>query len=125
MPPKWYTYIHHMVSTLPGETLYLCSIFIQVITDADGHRTIPSMVAFTDDERELIGRKALCQAEQNPEATIYDAKRFIGKFFTDEGLEKEAARYPFQVNIYQHSIGVGCTRELFLSTRILVISDLR
>ena len=63
------------------------------------------MVAFTDDERELIGRKALCQAEKNPEATIYDAKRFIGKFFTDEALEKEAARYPFQVNYINLILG--------------------
>ncbi|XP_072033837.1 heat shock 70 kDa protein 13-like [Amphiura filiformis] len=70
---------------------------VEVVSDTDGHQTIPSMVAFTDDERVLVGRKALCQAEENSESTIYDAKRFIGKMFTDEGLQKEAARYPFTV----------------------------
>ena len=57
------------------------------------------MVAITDDDKILVGRKALCQAEQNPESTIYDAKRFIGKVFTEEQLATEAARYPFKVGV--------------------------
>jgi len=45
----------------------------------------------------LVGHAAAEQAEHNPQNTVYDAKRFIGKGFTDEELQKEVGRYPFQV----------------------------
>ena len=46
----------------------------------------------------LIGYEAANQAEHNPENTIYDAKRFIGKSFSSEELREEALRYPFKVH---------------------------
>ncbi|XP_038056883.1 heat shock 70 kDa protein 13-like [Patiria miniata] len=69
---------------------------VQVI-GADQHDTIPSMVAITPEGTDIVGYDALCQAEQNVVNTIYDAKRFIGKKFSPEGLKTEAARYPFKV----------------------------
>ena len=49
----------------------------------------------------LVGYKAAAQSDHNPKNTVYDAKRFIGKTFSKEELESEAARYPFEVNQIQ------------------------
>src|SRR3954453_798705 len=51
----------------------------EVIPNAEGARTTPSVVAFTDDGQRLVGQVAKRQAILNPEATIYSAKRFIGQ----------------------------------------------
>ena len=51
----------------------------EVIPNAEGARTTPSVVAFTDDGQRLVGQVAKRQAILNPEATIYSAKRFIGR----------------------------------------------
>ncbi len=48
-----------------------------------------------------MGYKAAAQSDHNPQNTLYDAKRFIGKKFTKSELESEAARYPFQVLVIQ------------------------
>jgi len=45
----------------------------------------------------LVGHKAVSQADHNPTNTLYDAKRFIGKQFTSDELNAEAAHYPFKV----------------------------
>src|SRR3954454_2469405 len=59
----------------------------EVIPNAEGGRTTPSVVAFTDDGQRLVGQVAKRQAILNPDATIYSVKRFIGRKFdevTDE-----------------------------------------
>ena len=50
----------------------------------------------------LVGYAAAEQAEHNPQNTVYDAKRFIGKGFTVDELEKEVSRYPFKVRTFVH-----------------------
>ena len=47
----------------------------------------------------MVGYKAVAQADHNPQNTVYDAKRFIGKHFTKEELVAERARYPFKVSV--------------------------
>ncbi|XP_056415357.1 heat shock 70 kDa protein 13 [Hyla sarda] len=69
---------------------------VKVIADSSGHQSIPSMVSFTEDDVHA-GYEALELADANPQNTIYDAKRFIGKIFTPEELERESDRYPFKV----------------------------
>ncbi|KAM7248068.1 hypothetical protein CapIbe_000107 [Capra ibex] len=69
---------------------------VKVIPDENGHISIPSMVSFTDDDV-YVGYESLELADSNPQNTIYDAKRFIGKVFTPEELEAEIGRYPFKV----------------------------
>ena len=70
---------------------------VEVIGDEEGRKSIPSAVSFTLTEV-LAGHEAQELADSNPQNTIYDAKRFIGKVFDPNLLEKESARYPFQVS---------------------------
>jgi molecular chaperone DnaK len=67
----------------------------EVIPNAEGARTTPSVVAFTDDGQRLVGQVARRQAILNPEATIYSAKRFIGRKFHE--VEEEAKIVSFKV----------------------------
>lgn len=54
------------------------------------------MLLYSDDNV-LVGRAAVAQQETNAANTLYDAKRFIGKKFTTEELQKESSRYQFKV----------------------------
>ncbi|XP_074890033.1 heat shock 70 kDa protein 13 [Buteo buteo] len=69
---------------------------VKVIADENGHNSIPSIVSFTDREV-YVGYDGLELADSNPQNTIYDAKRFIGKIFTSEELKNESSRYPFKI----------------------------
>lgn len=69
---------------------------VEVIADEEGRKSIPSAVSFTT-TAVLAGHEAVDLADSNPQNTIYDAKRFIGKIFDPEVLEQESARYPFKV----------------------------
>ncbi|XP_020782437.1 heat shock 70 kDa protein 13 [Boleophthalmus pectinirostris] len=69
---------------------------VEVIADEEGRKSIPSAVSFTT-TAVLAGHEAVDLADSNPQNTIYDAKRFIGKIFESEVLERESARYPFKV----------------------------
>jgi len=69
---------------------------IEIIANEQGLRTTPSYVAFTDTER-LIGNAAKNQAAQNPENTIFDAKRLIGRQFNDIATQNDIKHFPFKV----------------------------
>ena len=68
----------------------------EIIANDQGNRTTPSYVAFTDSER-LIGDSAKNQCSSNSENTIYDAKRLIGKKFSDPIIKNEINNFPFKV----------------------------
>ncbi|QFT58187.1 Chaperone protein DnaK [Sulfitobacter sp. THAF37] len=68
----------------------------RVIENAEGARTTPSIVAFTDDER-LVGQPAKRQAVTNPENTIFGVKRLIGRRNDDTDLAKDRKNMPFEV----------------------------
>jgi len=68
----------------------------RVIENAEGARTTPSIVAFTDDER-LVGQPAKRQAVTNPENTIFAVKRLIGRNVDDKVLAKDKKNMPFNV----------------------------
>lgn len=69
---------------------------IEIIANDQGNRTTPSYVAFTDTER-LVGDAAKNQASSNPENTIFDAKRLLGRKFNDPSVQSDMKHFPFTV----------------------------
>src|ERR1700755_2570463 len=65
----------------------------EVIPNAEGGRTTPSVVAFTDDGQRLVGQVARRQAILNPEATLYSVKRFIGRKWGEVDEEAKIVSY--------------------------------
>ena len=68
----------------------------EIIANDQGNRTTPSYVGFTDSER-LIGDGAKNQSSMNPENTVFDAKRLIGRKFDDKTLQADIKNFPFKV----------------------------
>lgn len=68
----------------------------RVIENAEGARTTPSIVAFTDDER-LVGQPAKRQAVTNPDNTVFGVKRLIGRRFDDPAVAKDKKMVPFSI----------------------------
>ena len=69
----------------------------KVLENAEGARTTPSVVAFTDNEEKLIGQPAKRQAVTNPENTIFAVKRLIGRNFEDPSVKKDVETAPFKI----------------------------
>ncbi|EEA23023.1 Hsp70 chaperone [Talaromyces marneffei ATCC 18224] len=69
---------------------------IEIIANDQGNRTTPSFVAFTDSER-LIGDAAKNQVAMNPHNTVFDAKRLIGRKFSDPEVQADAKHFPFKI----------------------------
>ncbi|KAK2976869.1 hypothetical protein RJ640_009320 [Escallonia rubra] len=69
---------------------------VEIIVNDQGNRTTPSCVAFTDTER-LIGDAAKNQDAMNPTNTVFDAKRLIGRRFSDTSVQSDVKLWPFKV----------------------------
>ncbi len=69
----------------------------KVIENAEGMRTTPSIVAFTDDGERLVGQPAKRQAVTNPEKTIFAVKRLIGRRYDDPMVEKDKKLVPYKI----------------------------
>jgi len=69
---------------------------VEIIANDQGNRTTPSYVAFTETER-LIGDAAKSQAAMNAHNTVFDAKRLIGRKFTDSAVQSDMKHWPFAV----------------------------
>jgi L1 cell adhesion molecule like protein len=69
---------------------------VEIIANDQGNRTTPSYVAFTDTER-LIGEAAKNQAAMNPKNTVFDAKRLIGRSFSDPTVQSDSKLWPFRI----------------------------
>ncbi|KAM9960254.1 hypothetical protein ACTFIW_009382 [Dictyostelium discoideum] len=69
---------------------------VEIIANDQGNRTTPSYVAFTDTER-LIGDAAKNQVAMNPTNTVFDAKRLIGRKFSDKEVQSDMKHWPFKV----------------------------
>jgi molecular chaperone DnaK len=69
----------------------------KVIENAEGARTTPSIVAFSDDGERLVGQPAKRQAVTNPEKTIFAVKRLIGRRYDDPMVEKDKKLVPYKI----------------------------
>jgi molecular chaperone DnaK len=78
------------VSVLEGEKS-------KVIENAEGDRTTPSIVAFTDDGEILVGQSAKRQSVTNPNNTLFAVKRLIGRKFKDDVVQKDISMVPYKI----------------------------
>ena len=69
----------------------------KVIENAEGARTTPSILAFTDGDERLVGQPAKRQAVTNPEGTIFAVKRLIGRRFDDAAVKKDKELVPYKI----------------------------
>lgn len=81
---------------------------VEIIANDQGNRTTPSYVAFNETER-LIGDAAKNQASVNPENTIFDAKRMIGKKFDDSTIQKDKTHWPFKISSKDGGVQIEAT----------------
>src|SRR3978361_1496834 len=70
----------------------------KVIENAEGMRTTPSIVAFSDDGERLVGQPAKRQAVTNPEKTIFAVKRLVGRRYDDPIIEKDKKLVPYKIS---------------------------
>jgi len=69
----------------------------KVIENAEGDRTTPSIIAYTEDGETLVGQPAKRQAVTNPENTLFAIKRLIGRQFDDEVVQKDIKMVPYKI----------------------------
>jgi len=70
---------------------------VEIIANDQGNRITPSYVAFTAEGERLIGDAAKNQLTTNPENTVFDAKRLIGREWTDKTVQDDIKLFPFKV----------------------------
>ena len=69
---------------------------VEIIANDQGNRTTPSYVSFNNTER-LIGDAAKSQVNTNPNNTVFDAKRLIGRRFDDKTVQEDMKHYPYKI----------------------------
>lgn len=70
---------------------------VEIIANDQGNRITPSYVAFTTEGERLIGDAAKNQLTTNPENTVFDAKRLIGREWTENSVQEDIKYFPFKV----------------------------
>lgn len=72
---------------------------VEIIANDQGNRITPSYVAFTREGERLIGDAAKNQLTSNPENTVFDAKRLIGRTWGDTSVQQDLKYFPFKVRL--------------------------
>ncbi|CAL7963722.1 chaperone protein DnaK [Gammaproteobacteria bacterium] len=70
---------------------------VRVIENSEGHRTTPSIVAFTQSDEVIVGEPAKRQAVTNPKNTFYAVKRLVGRKFEDEVVQRDIKMVPYKI----------------------------
>ncbi|KAE9451878.1 hypothetical protein C3L33_16220, partial [Rhododendron williamsianum] len=90
---------------------------VEIIANDQGNRITPSWVGFSDSER-LIGEAAKNQAAVNPERTIFDVKRLIGRKFDDKEVQRDMKLFPFKIINKDGKPYIEVQAEAFLGKKI-------
>ncbi|BFZ02114.1 hypothetical protein BsWGS_05152 [Bradybaena similaris] len=104
---------------------------VEIIPNEQGNRITPSYVAFTPEGVRIIGDAAKNQLTSNPENTVYDVKRLIGRTWDDESVQRDIPNYPFKVVEKNRKpyiqVNVGGTDKLFSPEEIsaMILGKLR
>ena len=69
----------------------------RVLENAEGDRTTPSIIAYTQDGETLVGQPAKRQAVTNPQNTLFAIKRLIGRRFQDEEVQRDVSIMPYNI----------------------------
>lgn len=97
---------------------------VEIIANDQGNRITPSYVAFTADGERLIGDAAKNQLTTNPENTVFDAKRLIGREWSDSNVQHDIKFFPFKVvekNSKPHiSVATAQGNKVFAPEEILL-----
>lgn len=91
---------------------------VEIIANDQGNRITPSYVSWDSNGERLIGDAAKNQATVNPETTVFDVKRLIGRQFHDKSVQSDMKLFPFQIinkdNKPQVQVGAHCAMSLML-----------
>jgi len=104
---------------------------VEIIANDQGNRITPSYVAFTAEGDRLIGDAAKNQLTSNPENTVFDAKRMIGRTFADKGVQSDMKYFPFKVKNVKDKpfieLAVDGKKKLFAAEEIsaMVLSKMK
>lgn len=95
---------------------------VEIIPNDQGNRITPSYVAFTEQGDRIVGDAAKNQLTSNPENTVFDVKRFIGRRWDDDSVQKDLKFYPFKV-VEKHSnpyvqITMGTEQKIYSAEEI-------
>merc|ERR1712008_75381 len=77
---------------------------VEIIANDQGNLITPSYVAFTADGERLVGDAAKNQLTTNPENTVFDAKRMIGREWSDKAVQNDIKFYPFKVKMKETAV---------------------
>ena len=100
----------------------------QVIPSRKGYRTIPSIVAYADDGRLLVGHSAKAQMELNPRNTVYGSKRLIGRPFGSQAVQQMKSRFHYEIiEGPNHEVAVRIVEKNFSLQQVaaLILTEIR
>ena len=100
----------------------------QVIPSRKGYRTIPSIVAYADDGRLLVGHSAKAQMELNPRNTVYGSKRLIGRPFDSQAVQQMKSRFHYEIiEGPSHEVAVRIVEKNFSLQQVaaLILTEIR
>lgn len=93
---------------------------VEIIANDQGNRITPSYVAFTPDGERLIGDAAKNQLTINPENTVFDAKRLIGRDWGDSAVQHDIKFFPFKVSVLVVFIADDLQRKRMITLIITI-----